>query len=356
VLQQQEDSVESTKLEQFVGKMLNDLGAAAVGALILIGDQLGLYKALAQGAATSHDLAERTGTNERYLREWLSAQAASGYVEYHADTGKFSMTPEQAAVLADPQSGCLMTGGYYSVRSLYVDEPTVTKAFQTGRGVGWHEHSPCLFCGTERFFGPVYQSNLVEAWLPALDGVQAKLQRGAAVADVGCGHGLTTYLMAKAFRQSRFRGFDYHDGSIERAREIAAADGLTNVEFHVAEAKLFPGKDYDLVTFFDCLHDMGDPVGAARRVYEALKPGGTWMIVEPLAGDRLEDNLNPLGRAYYSFSTMVCTPASRAQEVGLALGAQAGEARLRKVIAEGGFTRIRRAAQTPTNMVLEARR
>ncbi len=346
----------SAKLEHFVGKMLADLGAAAVGALILIGDKLGLYKALAQGAATSQELAERTGTNERYLREWLSAQAASGYIEYDADQEKFSMTPEQAAVFADPESGCLMTGGYYSVRSLYLDEPTVTKAFQTGHGVGWHEHSPCLFCGTERFFGPVYRSQLVDAWLPALDGVEAKLQRGATVADVGCGHGLTTYLMAKAFPRSRFFGFDYHDGSVERARERVEAEGLTNVEFHVAEAKLFPGEDYDLVTFFDCLHDMGDPVGAARRVHEALKPEGIWMIVEPLAGDRLEENLNPLGRAYYSFSTMVCTPASRAQEVGLALGAQAGEARLRKVIDEGGFTRIRRAAQTPTNMVLEARR
>jgi ubiquinone/menaquinone biosynthesis C-methylase UbiE len=348
--------MDAAKLEQLVGKMISDLGAAAVGALVLIGDKLGLYEALAQGPATSGELAERTGTNERYVREWLSAQVASGYIEHDATEGKFSMSPEQIAVFADRESDHIMTGGYYSVRSLYLDEPTLTKAFQTGRGVGWHEHSPCLFCGTERFFGPVYRSELVENWLPALEGVVEKLKRGAKVADVGCGHGRSTHLMAKAFPKSRFLGFDYHDGSIERARELAKAEGVTNIEFHVAPAKTFPGNEFDLVTFFDCLHDMGDPAGAARHVREALQPDGTWMIVEPLAGDRLEDNLNPVSRVYYAFSAMVCTPASRAQEVGLALGAQAGEARLRSVIESAGFTRIRRAAQTATNMVLEARR
>jgi len=347
--------LDQAKLEAFVGKMATDMGAAAAGALIVIGDRLGLYRGLAEGPATSQELAERTGTDERYIREWLAAQAASGYVEFDPVARRFSLTPEQAAVLADPQSPVAMTGGYYSVASLYKDEPTVSRAFQTGHGVGWHEHSECLFCGTERFFGPVYRSMLVPQWLPALDGVVEKLQRGARVADVGCGHGLSTHLMAAAFPKSQFLGFDYHDGSIERARELAGASGLSNVAFEVVDAKIYPGGDYDLVTFFDCLHDMGDPVGAARHVRSTLAEDGTWMIVEPLAGDRLEDNLHPIGRLYYSFSTMVCTPASKSQPVGLALGAQAGEARLREVIAAGGFSNVRRAAQSPTNMVLEAR-
>jgi SAM-dependent methyltransferase len=348
-------SVNEERLHDLLGKMVQEMGAAAAGALVIIGDRLGLYRALAQGPATSHELAQRSGTSERYVREWLAAQAASGYVEFDSATGTFSMTPEQAAVLADPESPVAMAGGYYSVASLYADEQKISRAFQTGEGVGWHEHSPCLFCGTERFFGPMYRARLIQEWIPALEGVEEKLAHGAKVADVGCGHGLSTQVMARVFPQSQFFGFDYHPASIERARELARAERLTNVEFHVAGAKDYPAQQYDLVTFFDCLHDMGDPAGAAGHVRQTLSADGTWMIVEPMAGDRLDDNLHPIGRLYYSFSTMVCTPASRAQEVGLALGAQAGEKRLREVIAAGGFTRIRRATETPTNMVLEAR-
>jgi SAM-dependent methyltransferase len=349
-------TTDQTRLEAFLHKMVYDMGAAAIGSLVLLGDKLGLYKTIAQaGPITSEQLARQAGTSERYVREWLSAQAAAGYVEYDPAAQTFAMTPEQAAVLAHADSPFFMPGGYHSVASLYMDEPKVTEAFRSGHGVGWHEHSACLFCGAERFFGPTYRAFLVDAWIPALDGVQEKLSRGAAVADVGCGHGLTTLLMARAFPNSRFFGFDYHDGSIERARELATEQGLGNVEFHVSEAKIYPGDRYELVTFFDCLHDMGDPVGAARHVRETLSEDGTWLIVEPLAGDRLEENLHPLGRVYYSFSTMVCTPASLSQEVGLALGAQAGEARLREVVMAGGFRRVRRATETPTNMVLEAR-
>jgi SAM-dependent methyltransferase len=323
---------------------------------VIIGDRLGLYQALAEvGPLTSAQLAQRTGTSERYVREWLAAQAASGYVVYDSASAAFSLTPEQAAVFADRESPFHMAGGYYSIASLYKDEPKLTDAFRSGRGVGWHEHSECLFCGTERFFAPAYRAFLVDTWLPALDGVVAKLRNGAKVADVGCGHGRSTLIMAQAFPQSEFFGFDYHDGSIERARHLAADAGLRNVEFQVSDARSVPGSGYDVVACFDCLHDMGDPVGAARRIREVITADGTWMIVEPLASDRLEDNLHPLGRLFYSFSTMVCTPASLSQDVGLALGAQAGEARLRKVAEAGGFKRFRRAAATQSNMVLEAR-
>ncbi|MCE9546995.1 MAG: methyltransferase domain-containing protein [Planctomycetia bacterium] len=348
-------SPDPKKLEAFVGRMIKDLGAAAAGALVIIGDRLGLYRALSRGPATSEELAQRTGVAERYLREWLAAQAASGYIEFDSASGQFSMTPEQAAVLTNPDSPYLMTGGFYSVASLYKDEPTVSRAFQTGHGVGWHEHSECLFCGTERFFGPTYRAMLVDAWIPALDGVQEQLRAGARVADIGCGHGLSTLIMARAFPKSTFHGYDYHDGSIERARELAAKEGVANVEFRVSDAKIVPHERYQLATFFDCLHDMGDPVGAARRVRDVLTPDGTLMVVEPLAGDRLEENLHPVGRLYYCFSTMVCTPASLSQEVGLALGAQAGEKRLSEVLHEAGFSRVRRVAETPANMVLEAR-
>jgi len=348
-------SVDADKLNAFLGRMVGDLGAIATGALVLLGDRLGLYQAMRSGQPMSpDDLAQRTGTQERCVREWLAAQAAAGYVDYDDATGLFALNPEQAAVFADEGSPASMAGAFEVVASLWLDEPKVAEAFRHGRGLGWHEHSQCLFRGTERFFRPGYNANLVSAWLPALDGVVAKLQRGAVVADVGCGHGTSTLVMARAFPQSQFVGFDYHAPSIESATKAARDAGLSNVRFEVANAKSFSGR-FDLVAFFDCLHDMGDPVGAASHVRETLKPDGTWMIVEPFAGDRLRDNLNPVGRVYYAGSTMVCTPCSLAQEVGLALGAQAGESRLRDVITEGGFGRFRRAAETPFNLVLEAR-
>ncbi len=344
------------RLEEFVGKMINDMGAATSAALVLLGDKLGLYKALAaDGPLNSAQLAERTGTAERYVREWLAAQAASGYVRHDSATGKFSMTAEQAAVLADEDSPVLLPGGFTGIASLFLDEPKITDAFRTGDGVAWHEHSACLFCGTEKFFRPGYMANLTSEWIPALEGVQEKLERGAKVADVGCGHGVSTTVMAKAYPNSRFIGFDNHEPSVIRAREVAEETGVDNVTFEVAAAKTYPGKDYDMVAFFDCLHDMGDPVGAASHVRQSLQTDGTWLIVEPFAHDELEQNLNPIGRMYYCFSTMVCTPASMAQEVGLALGAQAGERRLREVVESGGFTRFHRATETPFNLILEAR-
>ena len=349
-------SGDNSKMEKFLGKMVGDMGAAATAALVLIGDRLGLYKALASsGPVTSVELAERTNTSERYVREWLAAQAAAGYVEYESATEKFSMTPEQTAVFADQDHPAYLAGGFYGIASMFLDEPKITEAFRTGKGVAWHEHSECLFCGTEKFFRPGYVANLIAEWIPALDGVREKLERGARVADVGCGHGVSTVVMAQAFPKSEVVGFDYHEPSVVRARQVAKEEGVGNVTFEVASAKTFPGENYDLVAFFDCLHDMGDPVGAAAHVLQSLHADGTWLIVEPFAHDKLEQNLNPVGRMFYAFSTMICTPASKSQEVGLALGAQAGEARLREVVTSGGFTRFRRATETPFNLILEAR-
>jgi SAM-dependent methyltransferase len=343
------------KLNAFLGRMVGDLGAIASGALVLLGDRLGLFRAMRSGEPMTPDtLAQRTGTHERYVREWLSAQAAAGYVDYDDAADTFSLNPEQAAVFADDDSPASMAGAFEVLSALWLDEPKVADAFRHGRGLGWHEHSPCLFRGTERFFRPGYNANLVSAWLPALDGIVDKLQRGATVADVGCGHGASTIVMARAFPNSQFVGFDYHAPSVEAATRAARDAGLSNVRFEVAHAKNFPGR-FDLVAFFDCLHDMGDPVGAASHVREALEPDGTWMIVEPFANDTLRGNLNPVGRMYYAASTMVCTPCSLSQEVGLGLGAQAGEQRLRGVVTEGGFSRCRRAAETPFNIVLEVR-
>jgi 2-polyprenyl-3-methyl-5-hydroxy-6-metoxy-1,4-benzoquinol methylase len=351
----QVNPVNHDKLDAFLGKMLGDLGAVATGALVLLGDRLGLYAALREGPATAAELARRTGTRERYIREWLSAQAAAGYVDYDGDTDRFALNPEQAMVFADEDSPAFMGGAFEVLSSLWLDEPKIADAFKSGNGVGWHEHSACLFRGTERFFRAGYNANLVSAWLPALEGVVEKLQRGVAVADVGCGHGASTVLMARAFPNSRFTGFDYHPASIEAARRAAAAAGVSaNTKFEVAPAKAYPGS-YDLVAFFDCLHDMGDPAGAAAHVRKTLKKDGTWMIVEPFAHDRLSDNLNPVGRVYYAASTMICTPASLSQEVGAGLGAQAGETRIRQVVTGGGFSRFRRAAETPFNMIFEAR-
>jgi len=345
---------DQSKLDAFMGKAVADMGASMHSALIVIGDKLGLYKAMAgAGGLTSVELAARTNTAERYVREWLNANAASGYVIYDAATQRYELPPEQAFALTVMD----LPGAFHIISSCFKDEPKITQAFRTGEGVGWHEHDANLFFGTERFFRPNYEANLLNSWIPALEGVGEKLKSGAAVADVGCGHGASTLLMAKAFPKSRFYGFDYHSGSIEYARHVAGRDGLQDqVAFEVASSKSYPVNGrYDLVAFFDCLHDMGDPVGAAKHVLSTLKPDGTWMIVEPFANDRPEENHNPVGRIFYSASTMICTPASLAQEVGAALGAQAGEPRIREVVTAAGFTRFRRVAETPFNLVFEAR-
>ena len=349
--------VNQDRLNTFIGKMLGDVGAAMGASLMLVGDKLGLYRALAaEGPLTPAELARATNTSERYIREWLSAQAASGYVEYDGTTGKFSMTPEQTLVLGDDDSPVFMGAVGSLVAATLLDEPKISDAFKTGKGVGWNQRSECLFCGTARFFRTGYKHHLVQEWLPALDGVVEKLERGAKVADIGCGHGVSTRLMAEAFPNSHFFGFDYHADSIDTARQAARDAGLGDrVRFDVHSAKTYPAEGFDLVCFFDCLHDMGDPVGAMKHVRETMAADGTCMLVEPFAGDRLEDNLNPIGRIYYSASTMICTPASLDQEVGMALGAQAGETRLREVARQGGLTRFRRATETPFNLILEAR-
>jgi SAM-dependent methyltransferase len=350
-------AVDPDKLQAFMGKMAGDLGAAMSASLVVLGDRLGLYKALAKaGPSSSAELAAAVGVHERNLREWLSAQAAAGYVDYDPATAKFRLNDEQAMVFADEQGPAFMAGGFDIISAMFKDEPKIAESFRTGKGLGWHEHSFCLFRGTERFFRPGYNANLVTAWIPALDGVEARLKSGITVADIGCGHGASTVLMAQAYPNSRFIGFDYHGPSVERAREAARELGVADrVRFETASAKDFPGEAYGLVTIFDALHDMGDPVGAARHIREKLAPDGVFMLVEPNAGDDLSDNLNPLGRIFYSASAMICTPASMSQEVALALGAQAGEARLKQVAEQAGFTRFRRATETPFNMVLELR-
>ena len=349
--------LDQIKLHEFVMKAVGEMGAAMNAALIVIGDKLGLYKAMSgAGPMTSAELAKKTGTAERYVREWLASQAAGGFITYDAATGKYTLPPEQALALADETSPVFLPGFFEIVAACTKDEAKITDAFRTGKGVGWHEHDHGLFAGTERFFRPNYRAHLVSEWIPALGDTEAKLKAGAKVADVGCGLGTSTILMAQAYPKSTFVGFDYHDGSIKMAREAAAKAGVGDrVKFEVAKAKDYPGKGFELVAFFDCLHDMGDPEGAARHVKESMASDGAWMIVEPFANDKLEDNLNPIGRVYYAASTMLCTPASLSQEVGLALGAQAGEGRLSKILKAAGFSRVRRAAETPFNIVLEAR-
>ena len=343
------------RLDAFVGRFIDDLGTALHVSTVLVGDRLGLYAAMADGAAmTSAELATHTGTAERYVAEWLAGQAAAGYVSY-AD-GAFRLPPEHAMLLLDSGAPVFIPGGFQVAASTLMDEPAITDAFRTGRGVGWHEHHPDLFTGCYRFTRPGYRTHLVADWLPALDGVTVALERGASVADVGCGYGASTIIMARAFPHSIFVGYDNHEPSIEAARRAARDAGLgEQMRFDTAAARDFPGTEYRLVTFFDCLHDMGDPVGAATHVRHTLAEDGTWLIVEPYAGNRIEDNLTPVGKVYYNASTMICTPASRAQDVGLALGAQAGEARIREVATQAGFTRFRRVAETPVNIVYEVR-
>lgn len=349
--------IDEGKLNEFVERFAGDLGAVSHAATVLVGDKLGLYAAMGDCApVTAAELAARTGCDERYLAEWLAAQAASGYAEYDPATQTFRLTAEQAFALTNENNPFFAPGGLQVAASTIKDVDLLVEAIRTGRGIAWGEHHADLFEGTDRFFKPNYIGNLVSAWLPALDGVTAKLAAGATVADVGCGYGASTVLMAEAYPASSFLGTDPHGPSIEAARKAAARAGVADrCRFEVAHAKDYSGRGYDLVTFFDCLHDMGDPVGAAAHVRETLADDGTWMIVEPNAGDRLEDNLNPVGRIFYSASTMLCTPASRSQEVGLALGAQAGPARIGDVAERGGFTRFRRGAETPFNLVYEVR-
>jgi SAM-dependent methyltransferase len=350
-------TIDEAKLEAFMGQAVTDMGAIISAPLFLIGEKLGLYKAMAHaGPLSSEEVAERSGAAERYVREWLRNQAAGGYVTYDPETDTYTLPDEQALALADEESPFYILGVYELIASLFADEDKLRETFRGGEGLGWHEHDHRLFRGTERFFRPGYRGHLVAEWLPALDGVVDKLKRGATVADVGCGHGASTIILAEAFPNSEFYGFDYHEESIEAARDAAREAGVSDrITFAVASAKDYPGTDYDLVCVFDCLHDMGDPVGASAHIRETLADDGTWMVVEPYANDRVEDNLNPVGRVFYGASTVICTPASLDQEVGLALGAQAGQERLSEVIREGGFTSVRRATETPFNLILEAR-
>jgi len=353
----QTPAINMDKLNAFMGQVVGELGATVNAGLIVLGDRLGLYKAMAEsGPITSAELAEKTGTAERYVREWLNAQAAGGFVEYTPETQRYLLPPEQAMALANEESPAFVCGAFELATASLKSESQIESAFRSGAGFGWHQHDLGVSTGCERFFRPGYNANLVSSWLPALEGVEAKLGVGAKVADVGCGLGASTRLMAQAYPRSRFTGFDYHPESIELARQKAKDAGLQDrATFEVAKAAAFPGSGYDLIAMFDCLHDMGDPVGAARHVRQALAADGTWLIVEPIAGDRVEQNLNPVGRAYYAFSTFLCTPNSLSQDVGLALGAQAGEARIKDVATAGGFTRFRRVAETPFNAVYEVR-
>ncbi len=350
-------TVDDAKLQAFVGQAVTDMGAAISGLLLHIGDRLGLYTAMAgAGPITSVEVARRTGTAERYVREWLGNQVAGGYVVYDPAERTYELPAEQALVLADEQSPVFLAGAFETIASCYGDHDTIVDAFRSGAGIGWHAHDQRLFSGVERLFRPGYAAHLVDGWLPALDGVVQKLEAGASVADVGCGLGASSIIMAQAFERSNFVGFDAHEPSIDAARRAAAESGVgERVRFEVATATNLPGQGYDLVCMFDALHDMGDPVGAARRIRQALAPNGTLLLVEPIAGDALEDNLNPVGRTYYGLSTVICTPGSLAQDVGLGLGAQAGERALAAVLRDAGFAHVRRATETPFNIVLEAK-
>ena len=349
-------AIDQDKLTEFLNKFVGDLGATMAAGNVLVGDRLGFYRVLAGQPMLPCELAGHTGTATRYVDEWLRGQAAGGYVEYDPRTGNYSLAPEQAFALTDPDGAVFAPGAFELALGALRAEQKVVEAFRTGAGVGWHEHDDEVFSGCERFFRPGYAANLVASWLPALDGVEAKLTAGAAVADVGCGHGASTTLMARAFGNSRFTGSDYHEESIIQARKRAADAGLAaQVRYEVASAQTFNGGPYDLVTTFDTLHDMGDPLGAARHIREMLAPDGTWMVVEPFAGNSVTDNLNPVGRVYYSFSTFLCVPNALSQDGGYSLGAQAGEESIRRLAGDAGFTGFRRAAETPFNIVYEVR-
>jgi len=352
----QAPAIDMNRLKAFIDQFVTDLGAAVHAGMVVIGEKLGLYKALASGPLSSAKLAAKTKTDERYLREWLASQAAGGYITYNETTGKFSMSEEQTFTLAMEDSPAYLPGAFERALGSLAAVPRIAESFRTGDGMGWHEHVDGVFHGCEQFFRPAYAANPVSSWIPALSNVPEKLEMGARVADVACGQGASTILMAKAFPHWQFFGFDYHDKSIGAARESTRRNGVADrVTFEVAKAKAFPGKDDDFVAVFDCLHDMGDPIGAAAHVRQSLAKDGTWIIVEPFANDQLKDNLNPLGRIYYSFSTLRRTPCSRSQEVGLCLGAQAGEARIRDVVTSADFNRFRRATETFFNIVYEAR-
>jgi SAM-dependent methyltransferase len=349
-------TLDQKKLDQFLEKFVLDFGAVMHAATIVVGDKLGLYKGLAEQPLSAEELARNTETDPRYILEWLSAQAASGYVNYDASTGKFSLSDEQKFTLAVEGGPSFLPGAFEVAVAQFKAIPDMISAFRTGAGYGWHQHDEALFHGTERFFRPGYATNLISKWIPALDGMHEKLTAGANVADVGCGYGTSTIIMAEAYPESNFTGFDYHEPSVQYANNSAERAGVSDrVRFEVAEASAFPGDNYDLVAMFDCLHDMGNPISAAKHVRKALKPDGMWMVVEPFANDRLEDNLNPVGRIFYSASTFICTPASRAQAGAMCLGAQAGEARMREVVMGGGFRSFRRATETPFNLIFEAR-
>jgi ubiquinone/menaquinone biosynthesis C-methylase UbiE len=349
-------TIDTDKLMEFVGQFAGDLGATVAAGNVVLGDRLGLYRALAQGPASASELAERTGTNARYVTEWVRGQAAGGYVEYDADTDTYSLTTEKAFALTDPDGPLYLPGAFELALGTLAAVPRMEQAFKSGAGLGWHEHDHQVFTGCEKFFRPGYLAHLLTEWIPALDGVQAKLEQGGRVADIGCGHGASTVLMAQAFPTSSFVGSDYHDGSIAEAGKRAAEAGVTDrVSFEIAGAQKFSGSGYDLVTSFDCLHDMGDPLGAARHVRDSLAADGTWLIVEPTAADDVAGNLNPVGRVYYNFSTLLCVPNALSQSGGYALGAQAGEKAIRQVCTDAGFTRFRRVAETPFNLVFEAR-
>jgi SAM-dependent methyltransferase len=344
------------KLNEFMGKLVGDMGGAAMIASVIVGEELGLYQAMADGkGVTAGELAAKTKCQPRLILEWLSAQAASGYLE-HAD-GRFRLPPEQAMALANEDSPVYVAGGASVLSAMFLDKDKIVKAMRGDGALPWGDHHPCLFSGTEKFFRPGYRANLTSTWLPALEGVVAKLEKGAKVADIGCGHGASTIVMASAYPKSRFFGFDYHQPSVDTATKNAAASGhAERARFMQANAKSYAEKDFDLVCFFDCLHDMGDPVGAAKHAHAALKADGSVLLVEPFANDQLDQNLNPVGRMFYAASTFICTPNSLSQEVGLGLGAQAGEARLRAVFTEAGFKHFRRATQTPFNLIFEARK